>query len=186
MTTTTVNVNQEIALALGRYESLLLTLGREEIRTERAALLLALAAVADTLADLTKNTGSEGDMTIGNTLAWRDTWTLLTRLAQAENGSAADADMDEDSTWDFQEWRVWADLRTAATASEYADGIKAVTAYLTANAPYVSDRAPGGTPRTQPFALAKFTEAAAACAAGYPDTYMTEQDYRTLHTASSR
>jgi hypothetical protein len=156
MTTTTATevFTPEITAGLVRYGDLLTGLRQEKNRISRASILGVMAEVAVTLAGLTFGNTVENDLTRGDHLAWGDTASILSRLSSAEAGDLVG--------------RPWSALANSGTATEHAEAVKVVSAYLTAA-------------RTRPFAFGRFTQAATACTAGYPASYPTEEDYLAVY-----
>lgn len=180
MTATVTGPDPEITAGRSRYDYLLTLLGQEGNRAERAGILGAMAEAAISLAGLTRGaaglpadagTGqllaAEGDPATGDPLAWLDTASLLQRLAAAESGNYTSPGADPG------EYLAWKTLTDAATADEHRRAAAALTGDLTHC----------GTVRR--FARERFTEAAAACTAGYPGTYPGEQDYLAAHAAAT-
>lgn len=160
MTTTTTEVfTAEITAGVSRYQQLLTVLQQEPNRISRATILTAMSEIAVTLSGVTFGDTVENDLTRGDTLAWGDTASFLTRLAAAEAG-------------DLVGGRPWAALATAGITTEHEEAVNLVGRFLLAA-------------RTRPFAYAKFLEAATACTAGYPATYRTDADYLAVYAGNA-
>jgi hypothetical protein len=160
----TTTATAPASYAASRYELLLDDLGREPSRTQRALILDEMAGAADQLANLSYG-GAARDAAHGDTLAWRETGTLLRQLATAERGATAviAVPLDDDDTGDdgsdFTDWDAWAQVAAAATSDEYDEAVTALLEETLTAAPL------------PPFALQQFITAAMACAAGHPATY---------------
>jgi len=172
MTTTTT---ASVSYAYGSYMQLLAVLPDTPTRRGRAALLDQMADLADQLADSTYGELDEDDPA-GDSIAWRESGSLVRRLAAAERGDTLavippiDDDPDSDGEDgedgdDFADLDLWSRLSFAKTRYEQTAAVHAISELLLAR-------------DTRPHAYEAFMAAATGCSLGYGDTYPTKDTYQ--------
>lgn len=173
MTTTTAAVG--VSYAYSGYMQLLAELADTRRRDDRGALLDQMAGLADRLADAAYGQLAEDDPS-GDSMAWRETATLMHHLAAAERGGTLsvitpiDDDPDSDDGDgedgdDFADLSLWAVLADAKTRHEQTAAVHALSELLLAR-------------ETRPHAYEAFMAAATACSLGYGDDYPTAGTYQ--------
>jgi hypothetical protein len=174
MTTATTAI-AGVSYAYSGYMQLLAELADTGNRDDRAALLDQMAGLADQIAIAAYGQLAEDDPS-GDSIAWRETATLMYRLAAAERGGVfavippIDDDPDSDDGDgedgdDFADLRLWAVLADAKTRHEQTTAVHALSELLL-------------TRKTRPHAYEAFMAAATACSLGYDDTYPTAGTYQ--------
>lgn len=174
--TTTTTATAGVSYAYTGYMQLLAELADTGRRDARASLIDQMAGFADLLADATYGQFAEDDPA-GDSIAWRETATLMHHLAAAERGTTVavippldddpdsdDSDGDEDGD-DFADLSLWAGLSFATTRYEQTAAVHAISELLLAR-------------KTRPHAYEAFMAAATACSLGYDDTYPTAGTYQ--------
>lgn len=171
----TVTATAGTSYAYGSYMQFLAVLPDTPARSGRAGLLDQMASFADELADATYGQLTEDDPD-GDSVAWRETATLMHHLAAAERGGTLvviipfddDPDVedggDREDADDFADLILWSTLAAAATRYEHTSAIHAISQMLLART-------------TRPHAYEAFMAAATACNIGYGDTYPTRETY---------
>lgn len=173
--TTTSTAFTGVSYAYHGYMQLLAELADTGNRDDRAALLDQMAGLADQLAGAAYGQLAEDDPS-GDSIAWRETATLMQRLAAAERGGVfavippIDDDPDSDDGDgedgdDFADLSLWAELSFAKTRYEQVTAVHALSELLLAR-------------ETRPHAYEAFMAAATACSLGYGDTYPTPGTYQ--------
>lgn len=171
----TVTATAGTSYAYGSYMQLLAVLPDTPTRRDRASLLDQMAGLADELADFTYGQLAEDDPS-GDSIAWRETATLMHRLAAAERGGVFavippidddpdSEDGDGEDGDDFADLSLWADLSFAKTRYEQTAAVHALSELLLVR-------------KTRPHAYEAFMAAATACSLGYGDTYPTQDTYQ--------
>lgn len=172
MTTTTI---AGVSYAYSGYMQLLAELADTGRRDDRASLLDQMAGLADRLADAVYGQLAEDDSS-GDSMAWRETATLMHHLAAAERGGVFavivpfdddpdSGDGDGEGGDDFADLSLWAVLATAKTRYEQTAAVHAIGEMLLAR-------------KTRPHAFEAFMAAATACSLGYDDDYPTAGTYQ--------
>jgi hypothetical protein len=171
----TVTATAGVSYAYGSYMQLLAVLPDTPTRRDRGVLLDQMASLADELADATYGQLAEDDPA-GDSIAWRETATLVHHLAAAERGDTlavivpfdddpdAEDDGDGEDGDDFADLDRWSTLAAAATRYEHTTAVHAISEMLLART-------------TRPHAYEAFMAAATACSIGYDDAYPTRETY---------
>lgn len=175
--TTTTTATAGVSYAYHGYMQLLAELADTGRRDDRAALLDQMAGLADQLADATYGQLAEDDPS-GDSIAWRETATLMHHLAAAERGGTLavippldddpddeDGDGDDEDGDDFADLSLWSGLSFAKTRYEQTAAVHAISELLLAR-------------ETRPHAYEAFMAAATACSLGYDDSYPTAGTYQ--------
>jgi hypothetical protein len=177
--TTITTATAGVSYAYTGYMQLLAEVADTGSRAGRAALLDQMAGFADLLADATYGQLAEDDPS-GDSVAWRETATLIRHLAAAERGTTlavippldddpdsddGDGDGDGEDGDDFADLSLWAGLSFAKTRYEQTAAVHALSELLLAR-------------KTRPHAYEAFMAAATACSLGYGDDYPAQDTYQ--------